>query len=156
MTKEKWIAVSVGIIVVAFFLFGGTVMELFNGGGINTDVMETNNQGEVAGESLAVTDLVIGTGEVATAGSLVTVHYTGSLANGQTFDSSLTRGEPFEFTLGRGAVIAGWDLGLEGMKVGGKRRLVIPPALGYGVADYGPIPGNSTLVFEVELLRVEK
>ena len=101
-------------------------------------------------------DMVVGTGAVAKAGNVISVHYAGTLANGTPFDSSYTRGTPFEFTLGNGQVIQGWDIGVAGMKIGGKRRLVIPPSLGYGPNDYGPIPGNSTLLFDVELLKIGK
>ncbi len=105
-------------------------------------------------EGLKYTDVVIGTGATAVAGKEVTVHYTGTFADGKKFDSSVDRGEPFQFTLGAGKVIKGWDLGVAGMKVGGKRQLTIPATLGYGANNYGPIPGNSTLLFDVELLEV--
>lgn len=100
-------------------------------------------------------DLVVGEGEEAVAGKKVTVHYIGTLTDGTKFDSSVDRGQPFEFNLGAGQVIQGWDQGVAGMKVGGKRKLTIPPELGYGDRDMGDIPPNSTLVFEVELLGVE-
>ncbi|MES9964583.1 MAG: FKBP-type peptidyl-prolyl cis-trans isomerase [Candidatus Sedimenticola sp. 20ELBAFRAG] len=100
-------------------------------------------------------DLVEGDGEQAVAGNSVTVHYTGWLTDGTKFDSSLDRNDPFRFPLGGGRVIRGWDEGVQGMKVGGKRRLTIPPQLGYGAAGAGGvIPPNATLVFEVELLEV--
>jgi FKBP-type peptidyl-prolyl cis-trans isomerase len=104
---------------------------------------------------LEITDLEIGTGAEAVAGSKVDVHYTGWLTDGTKFDSSLDRGQPFSFPLGGGRVIKGWDQGVAGMKVGGKRKLVIPPELGYGSRGAGGvIPPNATLVFEVELLAV--
>jgi FKBP-type peptidyl-prolyl cis-trans isomerase len=103
-----------------------------------------------------VEDEVVGTGETAVSGDRVTVHYTGKFVDGTTFDSSVARKEPFQFVLGAGQVIAGWDQGIVGMKVGGKRILSIPPELGYGMSDYSTIPGGSTLIFEVELLKVEK
>ena len=104
---------------------------------------------------LQVQDLVVGSGAEAIAGKRVSVHYTGTLTNGSKFDSSLDRGTPFQFVLGAGQVIKGWDQGVSGMKVGGKRKLTIPPELGYGARGYPPvIPPNSTLVFEVELLGV--
>ncbi|MFM8322607.1 MAG: FKBP-type peptidyl-prolyl cis-trans isomerase [Chloroflexota bacterium] len=108
-----------------------------------------------AGSGLELRDDVVGTGAEATAGKTVTVHYTGWLrSDGTKFDSS-AGGQPFSFTLGSGGVIEGWEMGVAGMKVGGKRLLVIPPELGYGPNDYGPIPGGSTLIFEVELLDVK-
>ena len=100
-------------------------------------------------------DLVMGTGAEAKKGELVTVNYVGTLTNGQKFDSSYDRNQPFQFILGTGMVIQGWDLGVAGMKVGGKRKLVIPAALGYGERANGPIPANSILVFEVELLNIK-
>jgi FKBP-type peptidyl-prolyl cis-trans isomerase len=104
---------------------------------------------------LEKTDLVVGTGAEATAKKRVSVHYTGTLTNGSKFDSSHDRNEPFQFVLGAGQVIRGWDEGVAGMKVGGKRKLVIPPEMGYGARGFPPvIPPNSTLVFEVELLAV--
>ncbi len=105
--------------------------------------------------SLIIEDLSVGEGTEAVAGKQVTVHYTGRLSNGTQFDSSLDRGEPFDFSLGRGQVIRGWDEGVAGMKVGGKRKLTIPPEMGYGARGAGGvIPPNATLVFEVELLAV--
>ncbi|MBJ6726939.1 FKBP-type peptidyl-prolyl cis-trans isomerase [Geomesophilobacter sediminis] len=102
---------------------------------------------------LAYVDLVQGKGASPVAGKVVTVHYTGWLVNGTKFDSSVDRGEPFKFTIGAGQVIPGWDEGVMGMKVGGKRKLIIPPQLGYGAAGAGGvIPPNATLIFEVELL----
>jgi FKBP-type peptidyl-prolyl cis-trans isomerase len=101
-------------------------------------------------------DLKLGTGKEAKKGNTVTVHYTGWLKDGKKFDSSLDRKTPFQFTLGRGEVIQGWDRGIVGMKEGGKRKLTIPPALGYGSRGAGNvIPPNSVLIFEVELLKVE-
>jgi peptidylprolyl isomerase len=101
-------------------------------------------------------DIVEGTGPTPQRGQTVTVHYTGTLENGKKFDSSYDRAAPADFRIGVGAVIKGWDEGLMSMKVGGKRKLIIPPALGYGVRGSPPnIPGNSTLVFDVELLGVK-
>lgn len=104
---------------------------------------------------LEKTDLVVGTGDEAVAGKKVSVHYVGTLTNGSKFDSSRDRDEPFDFALGRGQVIKGWDEGIAGMRVGGKRKLVIPPDMAYGKRGFAPvIPPDSTLVFEVELLGV--
>jgi FKBP-type peptidyl-prolyl cis-trans isomerase FkpA len=104
---------------------------------------------------LMIEELVVGEGDVAAAGQHVTVHYTGWLTNGNKFDSSKDRNDPFMFGLGQGQVIRGWDEGVQGMKVGGKRKLTVPPELGYGARGAGGvIPPNATLVFEVELLGV--
>ena len=105
---------------------------------------------------LIIDDLVAGNGATASAGQSVTVHYTGWLTNGTKFDSSKDRGDPFVFDLGEGNVIKGWDEGVQGMKVGGKRKLTIPPQMAYGARGVpGAIPPNSVLVFEVELLGVK-
>ena len=102
---------------------------------------------------LQYTDLVVGQGREAHAGETVTVHYTGTLVDGTKFDSSKDRNKPFSFKLGAGRVIKGWDEGVEGMKIGGTRKLVIPAQLGYGARGAGStIPPNATLIFEVELL----
>jgi FKBP-type peptidyl-prolyl cis-trans isomerase len=103
---------------------------------------------------LAYQDTKVGTGATAAAGQNVSVHYTGWLPDGTKFDSSRDRNQPFDFKLGAGQVIRGWDEGVAGMKVGGRRLLVIPPDLAYGPSGSGPIPPNATLVFDVELLGV--
>jgi len=104
---------------------------------------------------LQIEDVVVGTGDEAVKGTTVTVHYTGWLTDGTKFDSSVDSGQPFEFPLGAGYVIPGWDEGVAGMKVGGKRTLTIPPEMGYGAAGAGGvIPPNATLIFDVELLAV--
>jgi FKBP-type peptidyl-prolyl cis-trans isomerase FkpA len=101
-------------------------------------------------------DLTVGAGAEAKAGQAVSVHYTGWLTDGKKFDSSKDRGQPFQFALGAGQVIKGWDEGVQGMKVGGKRKLTIPPGLGYGTRGAGNvIPPNATLIFDVELLGVK-
>lgn len=106
--------------------------------------------------TLTASDSVIGTGAEATPGKTVTVNYVGMLSNGQVFDASASHGQPFSFTLGAGQVIKGWDQGIVGMKVGGKRRLIIPADLAYGnQAVGGVIPANATLIFDVELLQVQ-
>ena len=104
---------------------------------------------------LQIEEIKVGDGDTATSGEFVSVHYTGWLTNGSKFDSSKDRDEPFEFPLGQHAVIAGWDEGVQGMRVGGVRKLIIPPKLGYGARGAGGvIPPNATLVFEVELLDI--
>ncbi len=105
---------------------------------------------------LVYEDTVVGEGAEAKAGQFVTVHYTGWLTNGSKFDSSKDRNDPFQFPLGRGHVIKGWDEGVQGMKIGGTRKLTIPADLGYGARGAGGvIPPNATLVFEVELLDLQ-
>jgi FKBP-type peptidyl-prolyl cis-trans isomerase len=105
---------------------------------------------------LVIEDIRVGTGAEAKAGQTVSVHYVGTLTNGQKFDSSRDRGRPFDFPLGAGKVIQGWDKGVAGMKIGGLRKLTIPPHLGYGARGAGGvIPPNATLVFEVELLGLK-
>ena len=104
--------------------------------------------------TLVVQDLIIGTGATAVVGDTVTVHYVGTLTNGTKFDSSYDRNQPYPFRLGAGAVIAGFDQGVVGMRVGGKRRLTIPPHLGYGNQANQGIPANSTLIFEIDLVSI--
>lgn len=105
---------------------------------------------------LVFEDSLVGEGAEARAGQMVTVHYTGWLTDGSKFDSSKDRNDPFQFALGRGQVIGGWDEGVQGMKIGGTRKLTIPPALGYGARGAGGvIPPDATLVFEVELLGLD-
>jgi FKBP-type peptidyl-prolyl cis-trans isomerase len=108
----------------------------------------------VTQDGLKIEELAIGSGKEAKPGQTVSVHYRGTLTNGSVFDESYKRGQPFQFALGGGQVIRGWDIGVAGMKEGGKRRLTIPPSLGYGPQGSPPvIPPNATLIFEVELLQ---
>jgi FKBP-type peptidyl-prolyl cis-trans isomerase len=116
---------------------------------------KVTGDGTKTADGLQYWDIKVGTGAVANAGQTVKVHYTGWLTNGKKFDSSVDRGDPFTFPLGGGQVIKGWDEGVAGMKVGGKRQLRIPPQLGYGDRGAGGvIPANATLIFDVELLGV--
>ena len=103
---------------------------------------------------LGILDLRVGTGATAQAGNMVSVHYTGWLTDGKEFDSSRRSGQPLNFGLGRQQVIAGWDEGIAGMQVGGRRKLIIPASLGYGPSGSGPIPPNATMIFDVELCAV--
>lgn len=120
------------------------------------DIVKENNNMQNDASELKIEDLVVGSGLEAKSGSLISVHYTGTLTDGTKFDSSKDRGEPFEFTLGAGQVIQGWDKGFSGMKIGGKRKLTIPSEMGYGSQGAGGvIPPNATLIFEVELLDVK-
>ena len=119
------------------------------------DSKDSKKSAAAAG-GLVVDDVKPGEGAIATKGKTVSVHYTGRLTDGTKFDSSYDRGQPIDFPLGGGVVIKGWDQGIEGMKVGGKRKLTIPPDLAYGARGTpgGPIPPNATLVFDVELVGV--
>lgn len=115
---------------------------------------QSENSTKDAGE-LIIEDQTVGDGAELTAGKTATLHYTGTLTDGTVFDSSREGGEPVDFAIGVGQLIKGFDEGLVGMKVGGKRKLTIPPLLGYGSEVAGPIPANSTLIFEIELLDVK-
>jgi FKBP-type peptidyl-prolyl cis-trans isomerase FkpA len=140
-----------GIIVAAAIIAAlaiGAIVFLTSGGG-KPGVEVTTASG------LKYIDEVIGSGPSPTPGKTVTVHYTGALENGTKFESSLDSGEPLVFKIGTGAVIKGWDEGLMTMKVGGKRRLIIPPELAYGAMGRPSIPPNSTLIFEIEMLNVK-
>jgi len=104
---------------------------------------------------MVIDDIKFGTGESVKKGDIVSVHYVGTLQDGKEFDNSKKRGQPFEFKVGGGQVIEGWDTGVVGMQVGGQRILIIPPAMAYGENGIGPIPGNATLVFSIELLEIK-
>jgi FKBP-type peptidyl-prolyl cis-trans isomerase FkpA len=153
ITKQEWITLVVGLVIILGLII------VNNSTSAPLNVAATRNTSQSMQNStpseLQKTDTQVGNGKEATSGSTVVVHYVGTFANGQKFDSSRDRGEPITFKLGAGNVIQGWEQGLLGMKVGGKRKLVIPPHLGYGPNDYGPIPGNSTLYFDVELVEVK-
>lgn len=140
--KPPYISSLAALVVLTFSLgVGGSMAE--------------NNQEVTTLSGLQYVDQVVGTGDIAVAGKTASVHYTGWLENGNKFDSSIDRGQPFSFPLGAGRVIKGWDEGVQGMKVGGKRKLTIPSALGYGPRGAGGvIPPNATLIFDVELLGV--
>ncbi len=157
ISKKEIIAVVVALVIVAGFVVFGSLGFFSSSSSLslNNLNMNTNNTDTQQVPKLLVEDLTVGTGTEAVAGKHVVVNYKGTLLDGTTFDSSYERGAPFDFDLGAGQVIAGWDQGLVGMKVGGKRKLVIPASLAYGDRAIGPIPANSTLVFEVELLEVK-
>ncbi len=134
-------------VVLIFFVFG-------NPFALVEQNLSANAVGSVNGQ-LIVQDTVVGAGAEATVGSVVLVHYTGMFQDGTTFDSSVG-GQPYRFVVGGGQVIPGWDQGIQGMREGGTRLLIIPPDLAYGSEGYGPIPPNATLVFEVELVDIEE
>jgi len=141
---------ALGIFV--YFIFG------FNGRPSDTtsnEIKQTQTANESLPADLKIENTQEGSGQEVKSGDTVVIHYKGTLADGTQFDSSYDRGEPFETPIGVGAVIKGWDLGVVGMKVGGKRKLTIPPSLGYGEQTNGQIPANSTLIFELELLEIK-
>jgi peptidylprolyl isomerase len=144
MNRAKWI-VMCAVLALTVSACGG-------GGGPSSSAAPATK----TASGLQYTDEVVGAGDTPQPGDYVVVHYTGTLEDGTKFDSSLDRNEPFELALGAGQVIPGWDIGLQGMKVGGKRRLTIPPELAYGSQGAGGvIPPNATLIFEVELLEIK-
>ena len=152
---NKNIAVTTALIVV-LFVFGGFFISNLSINDQPQTTPITMNEETTQREPLEITDVEVGTGAEAVAGKTVVVHYTGKLEDGTVFDSSHNRGVPFEFPLGAGRVIAGWEQGVAGMKVGGKRTLVIAPELAYGPQGVpGAIPPNATLIFDVELLEVK-
>lgn len=149
------------IIITSFFLVAVVLLSVFiwKAGenktqvqsGVQKEYMEpTTNKTE-----LKIEDIQVGQGQEVKKGDTVVMHYRGTLTDGKQFDSSYDRGEPFETVIGVGRVIAGWDEGVPGMKIGGKRKLTIPPEMGYGESGSGPIPPNATLIFEVELLEIK-
>ena len=155
LTKNEKIAVGISLFVIGFFFyFGGTVINVFKTGQFSSSNSEVS--AVTPAPELGIQEISLGTGDSVNLGDAVTVNYTGAFVDGKVFDSSVARNEPFTFVVGAGQVISGWDQGLVGMKVGGKRILVVPPQLGYGDKDYGPIPANSTLIFQIELLSVKK
>lgn len=158
LSKNENIAVGVALLATFVILFLGNY--IFNGANTSQlDNQEVLNGVTPVGSDLSgleVLDIVVGEGEEARDGDTVSMHYKGSLLSGTQFDSSYERGEPITFTVGVSNIIKGFAGGVVGMKVGGKRKLTIPPELGYGEQVVGEIPAGSTLVFEVELVAIEK
>lgn len=155
---KEYVAVAAGLgVIVLVFFFGGVMP--FSGSSesaASTNDMTSSAPSNIASQGeLIKEDVKIGTGKEAISGSAVSVHYSLTLADGNKVDSSYDRGQPLPFTIGTGQVIPGFDQAVLGMKVGGKRKVTIPPALGYGSNPVGPIPANSTLFFEVELVEVK-
>jgi peptidylprolyl isomerase len=169
------VAVTLAVVVaLAFLFFGPNILLPFGSATATATTGQQANSAPMATSSdnmnpgtplsqgaqqlpttLTVTDEVVGSGPAAKAGDTVTVNYVGALPDGTVFDASANHGQPFSFTLGAGQVIPGWDQGLVGMKVGGKRKLIIPPDMAYGAQGAGGvIPPNATLLFEVELVKI--
>jgi FKBP-type peptidyl-prolyl cis-trans isomerase FkpA len=156
LSKKEWIAVAAAAVFVSYTLFGADIMRLFKKDTMNENqepssmVASNNNVGGVV-----INDIKVGNGLEAKKGQMVTVNYILALSDGKQIQNSKDFGQPFTFTLGAGQVIQGWEQGFAGMKVGGTRTIIIPPELGYGAQQAGPIPPNSTLVFTIELLDVK-
>ncbi len=183
--SRTWVAISVSLVVIGYVFWQGVwspIVSRFseiqakqpvssatqNTSGVNfaLPTTEESNQPNMSTDNIeniqnipdnqvGIIDVKVGTGREARAGDTVAVHYEGVLTNGTKFDSSRVRGEPLVFTIGSGKVIQGFDIGVTGMKEGSVRKIVIPPKLGYGDQQAGSIPPNSTLLFEVELVKVK-
>ncbi len=147
----KQALVIIALIASLYLLINGVKVEKLDQEG--NPLTDQNQEINTVTETVATEDIVIGTGDEVIAGDTLKVHYVGTLTDGTKFDSSRDRGTPYEFTLGVGEVIAGWDQGLLGMKIGGIRKITIPASLGYGEVEQPNIPANSTLIFEVEVLE---
>jgi FKBP-type peptidyl-prolyl cis-trans isomerase len=147
--------IIIGVILIA--VIGVAIFLTLRNNQSNTAATQTAaGKTTTAASGLQILDEVVGTGAEAKTGDTVSVHYTGTLTDGTKFDSSLDRGTPLDFTIGAGNVIKGWDEGVVGMKVGGKRKLTIPPDLAYGASGYPPvIPANAILIFEIELVTIK-
>ena len=178
LTRNEWVAVAVSLIAVGFMLFvsfrTAPLFSTINEDSLRNFVPESVANGKVPfselekslespntlkdfaqAEELGVIDAEMGTGREAKSGDTVVVDYTGFLTDGTKFDSSIDGGQPVEFVLGQGMLISGWEEGIPGMKEGGLRILVVPPHLGYGESEVGPIPPNSVLIFLVNLVEIK-
>ena len=156
LSKIEWVAASIAVVFIAYMFFSGSIVSLFTN--VNGNNM-TNNQASVSAastqsSSVQTQDVVVGTGPVIEKGMQVAVNYVLRLQDGTLIQDSkqVGGGQPFNFILGGGQLIPGWEMGVTGMRVGGKRVITIPPELGYGAAAQGPIPANSTLVFDIEVV----
>jgi FKBP-type peptidyl-prolyl cis-trans isomerase len=160
LIKEPWLSKTssklIVLLVAVSVIFAGILYYNYNNQSNNNSTNAMNESTRTLENGLKIEDTQIGTGAEAINGKLIEMHYTGYLEDGTIFDSSLDRGEPFVFKLGTGQVIQGWEQGIPGIKVGGKRKLTIPSDLAYGESGIGGlIPGGATLIFEVEALGVK-
>lgn len=154
MNKNKIILILILVFILAILIAGISFFFIKKEKISKPKIERTELQ--LAHPELKIEDLIIGTGQKAEKGKKLTVHYTGKLEDGKVFDSTYNKNRPFSFVLGQGKVIPGWEIGIEGMKEGGKRKLTIPSQLGYGESGVrGMIPPNATIVFEIELIKVE-
>jgi len=152
LSKTEWIAVAVGVVFVGYTLFGGSVTGLFQKSTASEDSLAATAGSNFSNNGVMINDILVGQGSLVKQGQLVSVHYILSLSDGTVIQNSKDLGTPFQFTLGAGDVIPGWEMGFVGMKVGGVRTITIPPELAYGANQVGPIPPNSTLIFTIELI----
>ena len=154
LSIKEWVAAAVAVAFMGYVFFGGEITSFFNKGFVNNDELASvagSNQNNTNGVN--VEDIVVGSGQEIQAGQLVSVNYVLALADGTVVQDSRSFGQPFQFVLGVDSLIPGWEMGLQGMKVGGVRKVVIPPELAYGEAQVDVIPPNSTLVFTIELVN---
>ncbi|MFA6270377.1 MAG: FKBP-type peptidyl-prolyl cis-trans isomerase [Candidatus Paceibacterota bacterium] len=152
LSKKEWVAVSVGVVFVAYTLFGGDVLSLFQTGNTSSNSLAATASANPTNNNVITSDVVVGQGAEVKVGQLVSVNYILALSDGTVVQNSKDFGQTFKFTLGAGEVIPGWEMGFAGMRVGGVRVVTIPPELAYGVNQAGPIPPNSTLIFTIELV----
>lgn len=153
LSKNEWVATVLAIAFVAYTLFGGSIMGLFKKNSMNENsAAAINTTTNSSNSSVIINDITVGNGQEVKNGDLVSVHYILSISDGTVLQNSKDFGAPFQFTLGAGEVIPGWEQGFAGIKVGGVRTIVIPPELAYGANQAGPIPPNSTLIFTIEVV----
>jgi FKBP-type peptidyl-prolyl cis-trans isomerase len=160
LSRNEWIGVAAAVVFVGYTLFGGDIMSLFQKNSMNENASATavNSESNTApAGGVIIKDITVGNGPEVKTGQLISVNYVLSLADGTVIQESkvVNNGQPFQFTLGAGQVIPGWEMGFAGMKIGGVRVITIPPELAYGANQAGPIPANSTLVFTIELLAAK-
>ena len=153
MSKNFLLTALIGVVALGVFIF--FIFGFYQGPQVVLDTNTSANNNTPQATELKIEDIKKGEGPEVKSGDTIEIHYKGTLTNGTTFDSSYDRGQPFETKIGVGQVIEGWDKGVVGMQVGGKRKLTIPPAMAYGDQAAGEIPPNSTLIFEVELLGIK-
>lgn len=156
VSKHEAIGVATALVVVFGFLFFGNYIFQKAAPKEKTQAASSVTANSQDAQTSGVQDTTLGNGPAVKSGDTVSVNYIGTLVDGTKFDSSYDRGEPISFTVGSGQLIKGFDEGVVGMQVGGKRKLTIPPELGYGAQAVGPIPANSTIIFEVELVKIGK
>lgn len=157
LSNIEWVAVAIAVVFVGYTLFGGSIMSLFQKNSMNANssaaaANASTNPTSNPSNGVVIKDIVAGTGPEVKAGQILTVNYVLSLSDGTVIQNSKDSGAPFKFILGAGQVIPGWEQGFAGMRVGGTRMITIPPELAYGPNQAGPIPPNSTLIFNIELL----